>query len=152
MDISASGISLTFTFSKTFPNGFTVTLFADDADPFDLPALIIAAVAMNVNGQMVSWSAPAPILPTINVIPGSEDDNNLAIAFEANRPAAGKRISLDVVTCVATYPDGSTVTVSNGKMLSGFPGKSVASAGRLKSKAYAFAFQDIAVTRATQTA
>lgn len=148
-DISASGISLTIKFSKTFPNGFTFTDFADDADPFDMPALVIAATAMNVNGQLVSWSAPAPILPTLNAIPGSEGDNNLAIAFEANRAASGKRIAQDIVTIVATYPDGSTCTLSNGKMLSGFPGKSVASAGRLKSKAYAFAFQDIAITRAT---
>lgn len=152
MDISASGISCTFTFSKTYPNGVQVNDWADDADPFDMPALIIAAVAMNVNGQMVSWSAPQPLLPTINVIPGSQSDIDLQIAFEANRPAAGKRISQDIVSVVATYPDGSTVTLSNGKMLSGAPGKSVANAGRLKSKPYAFAFQDITVTRATQTA
>lgn len=149
-DISGSGISITFKFSQTFPSGFTFTDFADDADPFDMPALIIAATAMNVNGQMVTWSAPTPILPTINAIPGSNGDNNLAIAFEANRASQGKRIAKDIVTIVAVYPDGSTCTLSNGKMISGFPGKSVASAGRLKSKAYAFAFQDISVTRVTQ--
>lgn len=145
-DISATGLSLLVRGSKTFPAGFTVTMFADDADPFDLPALTVAATAMNVNGELVTWSSPQPILPTINVIPGSPDDNNLAILFEANRAAAGKTVARDIITIVATYPDGSTVTVSNGKLLSGFPGKSVASAGRMKSKAYAFAFQDISVT------
>lgn len=147
-DISATGVSLLIKGDKTFPNGFTVTEFADDADPFDLPSLEIAATAMNVNGDLVTWSAPQPILPTINVIPGSEADNNLAILFEANRAARGKVVARDTITIVATYPDGSTVTVSNGKMTSGFPGKSVASAGRMKSKAYVFAFQDIALTRA----
>lgn len=149
-DISVTGISLTITASETFPNGFTFTDFADDADPFDMPALVIAAAAMNVNGTLVTWSAPAPILPTINAIPGSPGDNNLSILFEANRPAQGKRIARDVITIVGNYPDGSSVTLSNGKMLSGAPGKSAASAGRLKSKPYAWAFQDIAVTRAPE--
>lgn len=145
-DISATGISVLVKASKTFPAGFTVSQFADDADPFDLPALEIAATAMNVNGTLVTWSSPQPILPTLNVIPGSDDDNNLAILFEANRAAGGKTVARDLITMVAVYPDGSTVTLSNGKMTSGFPGKSVASAGRMKSKAYVFAFQDIAVT------
>lgn len=147
-DISATGISLLIKADKTFPNGFTVTQFADDADPFDLPSLEIAATAMNVNGELVTWSSPQPINPTLNVIPGSEDDNNLATLFEANRAAAGKTVVRDIITIVATYPDGSTVTLSNGKMTSGFPGKSIASAGRMKSKAYSFMFQDLALTRA----
>lgn len=146
-DISASGLSLIIKASETFPNGFAFTDFADDADPFDMPALDIAATAMNVNGQLVTWSAPTPILPTINAIPGSEGDNNLSILFEANRASSGKRVARDIITIVATYADGSTVTLSNGKLTSGFPGKSVASAGRNKSKAYVFAFQDISVTR-----
>lgn len=147
-DISATGISLLIKADKTFPNGFTVTQFADDADPFDLPSLEIAATAMNVNGELVTWSSPQPINPTLNVIPGSEDDNNLATLFEANRSAAGKTVARDIITIVATYPDGSTVTLSNGKMTSGFPGKSIASAGRMKSKSYSFMFQDLALTRA----
>lgn len=147
-DISATGISLLIKADKTFPNGFTVTQFADDADPFDLPSLEIAATAMNVNGELVTWSSPQPINPTLNVIPGSEDDSNLATLFEANRAASGKTVARDIITIVATYPDGSTVTLSNGKMTSGFPGKSIASAGRMKSKAYSFMFQDLALTRA----
>ena len=144
-DISATGISVLVRASATFPDGFSVTQFADDADPFDLPSLEIAATAMNVNGELVSWSTPQPILPTMNVIPGGEDDNNLAVLFEANRAAQGKIMARDIITIVATYPDGSVVTLSGGKMTAGFPGKSVASAGRLKSKAYTFAFQNISV-------
>lgn len=147
-DISATGLSLTIRASETFPSGFTFTEFADDADGFDLPAMDIASTAMNVNGDLVTWSSPQPITPTINAIPGSEGDENLAVLFEANRAARGKRVARDIITIVANYPDGSTVTLANGKMTNGFPGKSIASGGRMKSKAYVFAFQDISGTRA----
>lgn len=145
-DISATGITLLVKASNTFSQGFPVTQFADDADPFDLPAIEVAATAMNVNGELVTWSSPQPIATTINVIPGGEDDTNLAILLENNRAAMGKITARDVITIVAVYPDGSTVTASNGKITSGSPGKSVATAGRLKSKAYTFVFQDISVT------
>ena len=147
-DISSTGFSLTVKASITFPSGFTVTEFADDADPFDLPSLEIAATAMNINGDLVSWTAPQPILPTINVIPGSAADVNLGLLFEANRAAKGKTVARDIITLVGNYPDGSTVTLANAKMINGFPGKSIASAGRYKSKAYGFAAQDLAMTRA----
>lgn len=148
-DVSASGISLIIKASKTFPQGFTVTQFADDADPLDIPALTLSETAMNVNGELVSWSSPQPIVVTVNLIPGSDDDNNMSILFEANRAAGGRTIARDLITMVSNYPDGSTVTLSNGKMTSGFPGKSIASAGRMKSKAYVFTFQDISVARGT---
>lgn len=147
MDISASGVSARFVFDKTYPNGFTGNDWASDADPVDLPSQVIAAVEMNVNGQLVSWSSPTPLPLTINVIPGSPTDIDLSYAMEANRPAAGKRIALDMVTIVFTYPDGGTVTLSNGKLLQGAPGRSVATAGRFKAKQYQFAFQDFASTR-----
>lgn len=150
-DVSGTGFSLTIKFSNTFPQGIQITAFADDADPWDAPALDIATPSMNVNGDLISFSAPQALTRTINVIPGSEDDNNLSIAFEANRVGKGKRSARDIVTIVANWPDGSTETLSNGKMTNGMSGKSLASAGRIKSRSYAFAFQDYAATNATQT-
>lgn len=147
-DVSAQGFTLVLRASQTFPNGFTITEVADDADPFDIPAVEIASTAMNVNGDLVTWSSPTPMTPTINVIPGSESDKNLSILWDANRAARGKRNARDVITLVASYPDGSTKTFSEGKMTSGMPGGSVASGGRIKTNAYVFAFQDYSQTRA----
>lgn len=149
-DISGTGFTLTIKFSNTFPQGVQITAFADDADPWDAPSLDIATAQMNVNGDLISFSAPQALLRTINLIPGSEDDTNLSIAYEANRVGRGKRSARDIVTIVANWPDGSTETLSNGKMTTGMSGKSLASAGRIKSRSYGFAFQDYAVTRATQ--
>lgn len=146
-DISATGLSMRCIASNTMPSGFTVTAFADDADPFDLPAMDIASAAMNVNGDLVTWSAPTPILITINVIAGSEDDNNLGVVFEANRAGKNKQAARDIITLVGVYPDGTSISLSDGKMTNGVPGKSPASGGRIKSKAYTFAFQNLSRTR-----
>jgi len=64
-DISAIGFTLVLRASETFPSGFTITEVADDADPFDIPAVEIASTAMNVNGDLIAWSAPAPMTPSI---------------------------------------------------------------------------------------
>lgn len=149
-DVSATGLSLTIKASITFPQGFAFTEFADDADGWDAPAIDIATVAMNLNGQLVAFSAPVPITRTLNAIPGSPGERNLAIIYEANRVGAGKRKAGDRITIVANYPDGSTETLSEGLMTNGTPGKSVASAGRVKTKAYAFAFEGLAVTAAPE--
>lgn len=147
-DVSATGFTLVLKASQTFPNGFTITEVADDADPFDIPAVEIASTAMNVNGDLVTWSSPQPMNATVNVIPASEADKNLSILWDASRAARGKRHARDIITLVASYPDGSTKTFSEGKMTSGMPGGSVASGGRIKSNAYVFAFQDFSQTRA----
>jgi len=147
-DIAGFGLQLQLTASVTFPQGITITQFADDADPFDLPELTIGETAMGVNGDMVAWSKANPIMPAIAVIPGSDDDINLAILFEANRVSKGKESARDLITLVGVYPNGDTVTLSNGKILAGIPGKALASSGRLKSNTYKFAFESKTDTRA----
>lgn len=147
-DISAIGVSVRCVASESFPSGFTISAFADDADPFDLPAIDIATAAMNINGDLVVFSAPTPITITVAVIPGSEDDENLGVIFDANRARKGGERSKDEITLVASYPDGSSTTLSEGKMTNGVPANSPASAGRVKSKSYSFAFQTVSRTRA----
>lgn len=141
-DISGFGIVLTVVASNTFPVGFNVSQFADDADPMDLPAITINDAAMGVNGDLITWSKAVPIKMTIGVIAGSEDDQNLAALLEANRTGRGKVGARDIITITAVYPSGNTLTVGQGKILEGMPGSSVASAGRLKTKTYGFAFEN----------
>lgn len=142
-DVSGFGLSIRLTASKTFPTGVTLNQFADDADPFDLPAHQVGDKAMGLNGDLVRWSKASPIVATINIIPNSEDDRNLSVLYEANRVARGKTSAGDVVTLIGTYPDGHTVTLSNGLLTDGPPGLGVASAGRMKSKGYVFAFEGL---------
>ena len=147
-NVSASGISVTLKASRTFPGGITLTAFADDADPFDITAVDIATATMNLNGQLVVSNTPVPMTPTLSLIPGSEDDLNMQVLYDANRPATGRRVARDEITVVVNYPDGGTATFVRGVMTNGPAAVSVASAGRLKSNTYTFAFEDVARTRA----
>lgn len=140
-DISGFGLRATLRASNTFSSGLTLTQFADDQDAFDAPSMQIKDKGMGLNGDMVVWSTPNAIAVTLSVIPGTEDDQNLAVLFEANRVGRGKSSAADVITLTLIYPDGSQVTYNNGVPTDGVPGRSVASAGRMKSKAYAFAFE-----------
>lgn len=147
-DVSASGFSIALIANKTFPASTIMTHFADDADPFDIPDTVAAEVAMDVNGNLVSWSTPTPQEIVIALLPGSEEEKNLSILLEANTAKRGRRPAGDIITMVAMYPDGSVVTARNGKILSGSRGVGVSSGGRLKTKTYTFAFQDFDVVRA----
>lgn len=147
-DVSASGFSVALIASKTFPASALLTHFADDTDPFDIPDITAAEVAMDVNGNLISWSTPTPQEIVISVLPGSEEEKNLSILLEANTAKRGRRPAGDMITMVASYPDGSVVTARNGKILSGSRGVGVASSGRLKTKSYSFAFQDFDAVRA----
>lgn len=142
-DISAFGLVVQVVASETFPSGINITQFADDADPFDSPAMQIRDKAMGINGDLISWSKANPIPITLNVVPGSEDDINLSVLFESNRVGKGKFGARDVISLTAIYPDGSTASFSQGVITDGMPADSAASSGRLKSKPYTFAFENV---------
>ncbi|AHK20749.1 hypothetical protein BZ21_786 [Yersinia pseudotuberculosis] len=142
MDISGFGTIVNIRASKTFPAGFNVTQFADDADPLDSPSQQLADVGMGLNGDMVSWSVAQVLQVTLNITPNSDDDRNLAILAEANRIAKGKRSVNDEITMSISYPSGESRTLSGGVITDAMIGNSVSSAGRLKSKPYIFKFEN----------
>lgn len=141
-DISGFGTRVTIRASTTFPVGFTVTEFADDADGIDNPSLQIADKAMGLNGDLLTWSRANPLNLTLNIIPGSDADRNLSILLEANRVGKGKSSARDVITLTYTLPDGSGLIYSRGAITDGMPGRSPASSGRLKTMQYQFSFEN----------
>lgn len=142
-DISIFGIRVQLVASVTFPAGISLTQFADDADPFDAPSLQIRDKAMGVNGDLITWSKANPLLLTLNVVPGGDDDRNLAVLYAANRVGKGKQGARDIISLTAIYPDGTTASFSQGVITDGMPANSGTSAGRLKTKNYAFAFENV---------
>lgn len=146
-EIGGFGLVVTLRASSTFPAGVVIEQFADDADPFDFPDIQIADVAMGLNGDLLTWSKAIALPATLSVVPESDDDNNLAVLFAANRVGKSKQSARDRITLVGQYPSGIVVTLGNGKLTNGQISNSISSAGRMKSKQYKFAFENITVAR-----
>lgn len=141
-NIAGFGLEVTIVATNTFPIGFQITQFVDDTDPLDSPAITIAETALGLNGDQVSWSTATSIPVSLSVIPGSADDTNLALLFEANRVGSGKTGALDDITMIVSYPDDTPTTLLGGTITSGPGVQSVASAGRKKSNTYSFTFEN----------
>ena len=142
-DITGFGAAISLVASVTYPAGIAITLLADDVDVLDMASVKIADVAMGVNGDAVKWSRAITKPVTISVIPGSLDDINLAILAQNNNATQGQTNNRDILTLTVLYPDGSTLTYSNGFLTDAMFGNSISSAGRIKSKTYAMQFQNV---------
>lgn len=140
-DITGFNTVVNLIASTTYPISLVISQFADDADPLDFASVQIADAAMGVNGDLIVWSKAVKLPMVLNVIPGGIDDINLGILADANRVGQGKNSARDIITATIIYPDGSTVILKGGIITDAMFGKSVASAGRLKTKSYAFTFQ-----------
>lgn len=146
-NIGGFGLVVTIIASSTFPAGMVLEAFADDADPFDFPDLQVADIAMGLNGDLITWSKAMPLVTQVSLIPESDDDNNMSVLLAANRVGKSKNSAQDVITLTGKYPSGVVVTLTNGRLTNGMISNSIASAGRMKSKPYKFAFENITIAR-----
>ena len=150
VNVSGFGLVAQITASKTFPNGFGVTSFADDADPLDSPDFQAADTSSGLNGDMLVWSKANGIEVAINVIPTSTDDDNLDALLDANRNGKNKSSAKDLVGIVFTYPTGQRVVCADGVILSGSMLPQVAGSGRLKTRQYRFKFEKVTKSKVPQ--
>ena len=141
-EISGFGLVITLIASKTFKAGLLLTQFPDDTDPFDTSSIQICETGMGLNGDMYTWSKATPIPCVISVGAGTTDDQNLQILAKNNRVGKNKSNSFDEITATAVYPDSTTRTYTKGRLTDAPFGKSVASAGRLKTNTYSFIFEN----------
>jgi hypothetical protein len=142
-NISGFGLQISLIASTTYPKGILLTQFADDADALDFPTLQIADKAMGLNGDLIIWSKPQPIIVNMNVIAGSFNDLEVSTLYEANRTGKGKTSARDIISMSIVYPGLSIpLILSNGAITDGIPATSVASSSRFKTKSYAFAFEN----------
>ena len=141
-NISSFGLEVRLLASVTFPQGILITQYADDEDGLDVPNLQIGDSAMGINGDLITWSKANPIKINLNVIAGSQDDANLSVLLEVNRPGRGKLLPIDILTMNITYPQGNFVQLINGAITDGSPFSSALSSGRLKTKMYALTFEN----------
>jgi hypothetical protein len=142
VNISGVGFQIQLVASVTFPVGITLTQFADDIDPFDIPSVKLAEASMGLNGDLLKASKANPIAITLGMVPAGEDDANLQVLLKANLVGKGKISADDVITLTGTYPNGKVVTLDGGFLSDGIPDDAIASAGRYKSKPYTFQFEN----------
>jgi len=140
MDVSAFGTKVQLFASSTFPNGITITQFADDADGLDIPSVQIGDAAKGTNGDLVRWAKAAVETVTLNIIPGTDNDKDLKVLFDNNKPGPGKSPARDEIKLIITHPDGSVDTKEGGGCTDYIPGQPFASSGRNKTKPYTFKF------------
>jgi hypothetical protein len=139
---SGFGVKVILIATGTFPVGFVITQFADNADSIAVENVDIADGTVGMNGDFIRWQAGKPILIDINVIPGGTDDRNLQILAEANRATLGKVPINDVITLTKVLPDGTGLMAVKGVLVNAPIGTSIEGSGRLKTKTYKFKFEN----------
>ena len=141
--ISAFGIGVYLSASKTYPVGLFIDAFADDEDAVAFTRNEVGGSQMDLNGKLLAWSSANPIELTIGVIPHSAADKTLAVLLAANRPANFTTEANDRITLIVNYPDRTIRTFTGGCVIGGQSGASARSAGRLASNTYTFHFADM---------
>ena len=142
MDISAMGIKATLIATPSYPTGITITHFADDGDSLALNDMTIMQSGMGVNGDMVVWRTAQPIPITMNVIPTSDECNDLENLFKLNMTQKNKVSSKDVITLMIEHPDGHTDVLTHGYITGGKPVQDYSANGRAKSRSFSFVFEN----------
>lgn len=143
IDVSGFGLRVILTASITFPAGIEITAFSDDSDPVDMASIQVRDKAAGVNGDLIVWSKANAVPLTLAVLPNTPDDANLQILAKANRASRGRRPVQDEITATVAYPDGRTLRFLRGAITDAIMGDPVASSGRIKTKPYIFAFEDV---------
>ena len=140
MDISVAGSKVSIIANPTFPQGFTITEWATDADPLTIEDVQVANSEIGVNGDVISWHRAVMVNVDMNVIPNSESDKNLMILTAANKVEKNKVSLHDNITMVIAYSDGTIKTFSEGTIVSGSVANSMVNDGKIRSKNYKFTF------------
>jgi hypothetical protein len=142
VDISAMGIKATLRAVPSYPVGFTMTQFADDGDSLNVPDMTIMSHAMGVNGDMVVWRTAVPCQVDINLIPGTDDCNNMENLFKLNLTQKNKVSSKDLITLTIEHPNGKVDVLTNGYIIAGKPIQDYSANGRAKTRTFRLVFEN----------
>lgn len=142
MNVSAMGIKVQIIAVPTYPVGVILTKFADDGDSIELPEMTIMQRGMGVNGDMVIWKTAVPCSFAVNLIPGTDECNDIERLFNLNMVQKNRVASTDVLTAIITHPNGKVTMLTDGYIEAGKPFQDYSSNGRAKSRRFSFVFQN----------
>lgn len=142
VDVSAMGLKVLVQATPSFPVGIEITHFADDGDSLNISDITTMESAMGVNGDLVVWRVATPCEIELNVIPGTDECNDLETLFNLNMTQKNRVSSKDVITMVITHPDGKQSVLTNGYIIGGKPVQDYSSSGRANSRSFRFVFEN----------
>ncbi len=140
IDISGFGTGITVISTTSFPYGFQIDAFADDEDPLNVENTEVSGYEKLYDGSIFTFDKTSPLLLSVGVIAGSDDDLNLKVLMQMRKSSPQLLPQIDTTSMVICYPDGGKVAMSNGTILSGPLADSLTAQGRRKGNVYHFVF------------
>lgn len=147
--VGGFGTTVSILAMKTFPTGFTLKKFADDVAPIEFGETQIADHEFLVDGGLFPFETSSAVSVKIGVIPGTEDDENLSILFNANKSIFRVGGLPDLMVMTINYPNQAPIILNSGYMRTGRAGTTIAETGRGKGKIYEFVFAECTTTSYT---
>lgn len=150
IDVSGFGTGITIVATTSFPMGFKLSQFADDADPVVFDETETSDFELLYDGSLFVYDQASAIKMSVSVIPGSDDDINLKLLLQS-RKSTPKIIPLpDTVIAYIGYGGGGSVILSNGGVVKGPLADSITAQGRKKANTYSFVFGSFAGMQSTK--
>lgn len=149
IDIGAYGLSINVVALQSFPMGFSLSEFADDADPLVVEETEPFGYELLFDGDIFSFDKASVIKLSVTVIAGSEDDTNLRLLLQSKKGSKSILPVPDMTTMVITYPTGHVI-LTKGTIISGPLADSSRADGRKHGNKYTFVFAAFAGTQTTR--
>lgn len=158
VDISMQGARLTLA-CDAISAGNIILEFSADGTPIEFPDLETCGYEMTMNGELVTWTKPAPITWNLTVIPGSASDAALRNLLYAGHVGGRKGQAINqsyvrIRTATLTVPNITTngvVTAAgnlnfvfeNGRMTGGPMAIGSNAEGKMSPRTYKFVFESV---------
>ena len=153
------GAKLTLTV-PAITSGNIILEFSAEGTPIDFPDIETCGYEMTMNGELVTWTKPAPITWSISVIAGSNSDVALRNLLYAGHVGGRKgkgitqsyvRISTAALEVPSITTNGVvsstgkklTFTFENGRLTSGPTAIGSNAEGKMSPRTYKFVFESV---------
>lgn len=158
VDISMQGARLTLTV-PAITAGNIILEFSAEGTPIEFPDIETCGYEMTMNGELVTWTKPAPITWNVTVIPGTNSDVALRNLLYAGHVGGKKGRPIDqtyvrIETAVLEVPSITTngivsaagslkFTFENGRLTGGPTAIGSNAEGKMSPRTYKFVFESV---------
>ena len=162
VDISMQGARLTLV-CEAISAGNIILEFSAEGTPIEFPDIETCGYEMTMNGELVTWTKPAPITWNVTVLPGTNSDvalRNLLYAGHVGgrrgKPINQKYVristamlyvpSIDSNGIVTSY-GGINFVFTNGRLSGGPMAIGANNEGKMSPRTYKFVFESVSAQK-----